>query len=61
MLSSDRSCGEETVPDTGSLFSVSEGELFMSSLHFERFVLGLDDNYGALSHPQTSDTEPRGL
>jgi hypothetical protein len=58
MLSSDRSCGEETVPDTASLFSMSEGELFMSSLHFELFVPWLDDNLGALSHPQTSETEP---
>lgn len=61
MLSSDMSCGEETVPDTGSLFSMSEGELFMSSLCFELFVPRLDDNHGALSHPQTSETEPRGL
>lgn len=38
MVSSDMRCGEEVVPDTGSLFSLSEGDLFMSSLHFELFV-----------------------
>lgn len=59
MVSSDRRCGEEAVPDTGSLFSMSEGDLFMSSLHFELFVPRLDDSLGGLSHPQTQETEPR--
>lgn len=58
MVSSDMSCGEESVPDTGSLFSMSEGELFMSSLHFELFVLQPDDRHGVLSHPQAQETEP---